>query len=111
MRAIWEPCPCCENFWCTLHEAHAHDCPCPPVEEWGESPYMPKTQPATFGARLLALRTAAGLTQQALAERSGLAERNVVYQLESGRRQPSWATAQRLAKALGVSVAAFADPE
>src|SRR4051812_42684704 len=37
--AAWIPCPCCENYWCLLHGQHAHDCPCPPVEEWDESPY------------------------------------------------------------------------
>jgi hypothetical protein len=37
--AAWVPCPCCENFHCTIHETHAHDCPCPPVEEWESDPY------------------------------------------------------------------------
>jgi hypothetical protein len=35
----WIPCPCCECFWCSRHGMHAHDCPCPPIEEWDEDPY------------------------------------------------------------------------
>jgi hypothetical protein len=35
----WIPCPCCEDFWCTLHNMHAYECKCPPVEEWKGSPY------------------------------------------------------------------------
>ncbi len=70
---------------------------------------MPKTRPAgaAFGARLRALREAAGLTQQALAEAAGLAEKNVVWQLESGRRRPTFDTACKLADALGVGVGQF----
>ncbi len=25
----WIPCDGCEDYWCTLHEKHAHDCACP----------------------------------------------------------------------------------
>lgn len=42
MTAIpaWVPCDCCENFLCTIHGGHAHDCDCPPVDEWGDvDPY------------------------------------------------------------------------
>jgi hypothetical protein len=36
----WIPCPeNCGNYWCQIHNEHAHDCPCPPVEEWEQSPY------------------------------------------------------------------------
>ena len=41
----WIPCPCCENFLCTIHGMHAHDCPCPPVDEWPTDPYA-DPQPA-----------------------------------------------------------------
>ena len=34
------PCTSCEDYWCTLHAMHAHDCPCPPIEEWEQSPYV-----------------------------------------------------------------------
>lgn len=60
-----------------------------------------------FGERLKELREAAGLSQAQLAER---AEMNVfgVAKLEQGQREPSWATVQALAAALGVECTAFA---
>lgn len=39
--ACWMECHTCEDFFCLLHETHVHDCPCPPIEEWAESPYLP----------------------------------------------------------------------
>jgi transcriptional regulator with XRE-family HTH domain len=63
----------------------------------------------SFGARLRQLRTAAGLSQTALAQRAGLT-RMAVAHLEMGRRQPTWATAVALADALGVSTEAFREP-
>jgi hypothetical protein len=41
MTPAWIPCDCCENFLCTIHGMHAHDCPCPPIEEWSTDPYRP----------------------------------------------------------------------
>lgn len=35
----WVPCPCCDNFLCTLHGEHAHDCACPPIDDWTLDPY------------------------------------------------------------------------
>ena len=32
---VWVPCDSCEDYWCTDHDMHAHECPCPPIEEWG----------------------------------------------------------------------------
>ncbi len=35
--AAWIPCECCDNFLCTWHGGHAHDCPeaeCPELETW-----------------------------------------------------------------------------
>lgn len=66
---------------------------------------MPKSKPAgaTFGARLRAARTERGLSQQALAVAAGLADKMTVWQLESGRRNPTWATVQALATALACS--------
>jgi len=29
----------CEEFWCRIHDRHASECACPPVEEWGQDPY------------------------------------------------------------------------
>lgn len=34
----WVPCGC-GNYWCDVHQMHAHDCVCPPIEEWESSPY------------------------------------------------------------------------
>jgi DNA-binding XRE family transcriptional regulator len=65
--------------------------------------------PSAFGLRLKALRTAAGLSQFALAAKAGITETAVNY-IEVGRREPSWSTAVRLAAALGVGVEAFAEP-
>jgi hypothetical protein len=39
MSAPWIRCKSCENFWCQIHRMHAHDCDCPPIEEWQASPY------------------------------------------------------------------------
>lgn len=50
----WIRCTGCENFWCTIHEMHAHDCPCPPIEEWdtdrysGDPPMPVETTPTTI---------------------------------------------------------------
>jgi transcriptional regulator with XRE-family HTH domain len=59
-----------------------------------------------FGEKLKAAREAARLTQDQLAERAGIYI-HVVSKLERGAREPTWPTALKLAKALGVSVAAF----
>jgi transcriptional regulator with XRE-family HTH domain len=59
-----------------------------------------------FGVALKRLREAAGLSQQELAERSGL---NIggVTKLEQGQREPAWPTVLKLAAALGVDCKAF----
>jgi transcriptional regulator with XRE-family HTH domain len=62
----------------------------------------------TFASRLKERREAAGLTQAALAERAGL-HALTVAKLEQGLREPTWATVQALAKALGVRCTAFED--
>lgn len=61
---------------------------------------------ATFPSRLRSLRERAGLTQQQLAERVGMARPNLA-RLERGERAPSWETVLRLAEALGVSTEEF----
>ena len=43
----WVRCPCCENFWCTIHQRHAFECDCPPIEEWTSNPYGERTMPMT----------------------------------------------------------------
>jgi ribosome-binding protein aMBF1 (putative translation factor) len=59
-----------------------------------------------LGRNLRRVRTAAGLTQTALAKRSGT-DRSYVSGLEAGQRNPTALTLQRLAKVLGVTHIAF----
>lgn len=59
--------------------------------------------PEKFGTRLRILRKRAGLSQPSLASRLGC-DRSFVTYMESGRREPSIATARRLARILGVSL-------
>ena len=66
-----------------------------------------------FAIRLRELRDAGSLTQAALAERAALSEA-AIKQFESGRREPTYETLTKLARALGVSLLAFdqdAEPE
>jgi hypothetical protein len=38
----WVRCESCEDFYCTIHELHAFECDCPPLEVWleaGQDPY------------------------------------------------------------------------
>jgi len=35
----WVPCNYCQDYQCTIHKMHAHDCECPPIEEWTTDPY------------------------------------------------------------------------
>ena len=60
---------------------------------------------ATFGALLRAHRRAAGLTQEALAERAGLSHRGLQH-LEHGDSRPYPATLAALAEALALGAAA-----
>ncbi len=41
----WIPCPDCEDMFCTIHQMHTHECPCPPIEEWEIDPYTAGGQP------------------------------------------------------------------
>jgi transcriptional regulator with XRE-family HTH domain len=63
-----------------------------------------------YGERLGQLREKAGLTQEQLAERSGV-NLWTLRGYEQGRREPSWKAALSLAAALGVAAEAFADCE
>jgi DNA-binding XRE family transcriptional regulator len=62
----------------------------------------------TFGEKLRQLRDRAGLTQQQLAEASGV-NLWTIRGYEQGRREPNWKVAIHLAHALGVKVEAFAN--
>src|SRR5437879_1591606 len=59
-----------------------------------------------FATRLKELREQAGLTQQELADRTGM-NRFGIAKLEQGVRGPSWQTVKLLAEALGVDCTAF----
>ena len=58
----------------------------------------------TFGDRLKTLRMAKKLSGAELARRAGLASLPYLYELEAGKKRPSWDVVCRLADALGVSV-------
>lgn len=59
-----------------------------------------------FAGRLRELREAAGLTQQQLAERAGMAWRSITH-LEGGDRKPSWETVLKLCGVLNVDCREF----
>jgi transcriptional regulator with XRE-family HTH domain len=59
-----------------------------------------------FAGRLKELRLAKGLTQDGLAKIAGVPVATV-KRLEQGTRQPMLETASKLARALGVTAAAF----
>jgi transcriptional regulator with XRE-family HTH domain len=60
-----------------------------------------------FARRLRELREQAGLTQQQLAQRAGMAWRTITH-LEGGDRKPTWETVLTLCGALGVGCGEFA---
>jgi hypothetical protein len=39
---VWTRCGC-GDFWCSIHELHAHDCDCPAIEDWETDPYSTPT--------------------------------------------------------------------
>ncbi len=46
--AAWTECACCEDYWCNVHDEHAYDCDCPPLDEWETDPYgLQEHGPAT----------------------------------------------------------------
>jgi transcriptional regulator with XRE-family HTH domain len=64
----------------------------------------------TFASRLRQLRETAGLTQEQLAERSGI-NLWTIRGYEQGRREPSWKGLLALANALGVAAEVFGESE
>lgn len=32
-RPRWIKCPCCDDYWCQIHQLHAYDCECLPVDD------------------------------------------------------------------------------
>jgi transcriptional regulator with XRE-family HTH domain len=66
--------------------------------------------PMTFAQRLRQLRDQAGLSEAKLAQASGVSFASI-HEYGSGRRKPSFEAVVKIARALGVSVAAFADED
>lgn len=46
----WMPCLCCNEWICTIHGVHVHDCECQPIEEWNKDPYSPGSNSTHFHA-------------------------------------------------------------
>ena len=65
-------------------------------------------QSSSFAEKLRAIRERKGVSQYALAKRSGLSKQ-ALSRLEAGAREPSWNTVQRLAAALGADCRDFMD--
>ena len=63
-------------------------------------------QPETFGAVVARLREAKGWTRYRLAKTAGLSPVHLT-RLEQGEQQPGLAVADRVARALGVSLSTF----
>jgi hypothetical protein len=38
-KPIWIKCKSCEDYICTVHKKHVHECACPGVEEMERDPY------------------------------------------------------------------------
>jgi transcriptional regulator with XRE-family HTH domain len=76
---------------------------------WGNA--MTSAQPAAFGELLKHYRLAAGLTQEALAERAGLSARSISDMERGLRRAPYQDSVGKLAQALGLSDAGRAQLE
>lgn len=47
----WESCRHCGEFWCNVHQVHAFDCECPPVEDWDTDPYSHPPHMTPFGVQ------------------------------------------------------------
>jgi transcriptional regulator with XRE-family HTH domain len=64
-----------------------------------------------FCDRLQTLRERAGLTQQELAVKAGMAQSSVAKLERNETRDPKWSSICALALALGVSLDEFKDPD
>src|SRR5918912_1635411 len=84
-------------YHANLQETPAKADSCSRAQAMGQAP-----ESEVFGALLRRYRLAAGLTQEGLAERAGLAPRGLP-RLEAGEHKPQRSTLQRLADALGLT--------
>jgi transcriptional regulator with XRE-family HTH domain len=64
----------------------------------------------TFADRLRKLRERSGMSQYALAKRSGISKQSI-SNFELGNREPSWVTVQRLVLALEANFEDLTDPD
>lgn len=72
---------------------------------------MSSSDPAfDIGARLLAMRRAAGLSQRQLAEKAGVPHAQISI-IETNRSSPSVATMRKILSGLNLTLADFFDPE
>ena len=72
---------------------------------------MSSSDPAfDIGARLLAMRRAAGLSQRQLAEKAGVPHAQISI-IETNRSSPSVATMRKILSGLNLTMADFFDPE
>jgi transcriptional regulator with XRE-family HTH domain len=67
------------------------------------------TTPESFGQRLARLRRRAGLSQPQLSERAGV-NLTTLRHYEQHRREPMFAVAIKLARAMGISLDELAGP-
>ena len=57
---LWIECDMCEDFWCTLHDAHVWECPCPEIDMFAEFDVCPYTTSKSDPKVLLAIASQSG---------------------------------------------------
>src|SRR5262249_6743169 len=67
---------------------------------------MAKKKSSSFGSKLKGFRERAGLTLEQLAQKAGMHKFGIA-KLERGEREPSWASVQAIADALGIPLEDF----
>jgi transcriptional regulator with XRE-family HTH domain len=81
----------------------------PPKPDAGERAEKKDPELVAFGARLVGLREAAGMTQEALAHAAGL-HWSYIGQIERGERNLTYKNVLKLARGLGVDPAELTPP-
>lgn len=49
----WMPRLCCDEWMCTIHGEHVHDCPCSPLDEWTTDPYCPGSNTTPYLVKMV----------------------------------------------------------
>jgi hypothetical protein len=97
--APWILCQCCGGYLCTIHGAHTHDCPCPPIDEWETDPYGATSM--TLAERLARLFEDHDTNANAVAV-AGQLDRNAVYKIVRGENvNPKLETLRAIVEAAG----------